>query len=57
MNLQTPDGGQIAMCALGGLKDGMSRCSSFMDKVCTAFGEVIETGEELELALTNEASK
>ncbi|KAK2731669.1 hypothetical protein CKAH01_08825 [Colletotrichum kahawae] len=56
MNLQTPDGGQIAMCALGGLKDGMSRCSSFMDKVCTAFGEVIETGEELELALTNEAS-
>lgn len=45
------------MYALGGLKDGMTRCSTYMDKICTAFVEVIETAQELELALTKEAGK
>lgn len=57
MSLQDPDGGQSVDFALRGLRTGMKRCSDYMDEVCVVFGEVIETAQELELALTKEAGK
>ncbi|KAJ0281827.1 hypothetical protein CBS470a_008106 [Colletotrichum nupharicola] len=56
MYLQSPDGGQSAVYALGGLKNGMERCGDYMGEVCMAFDDVIETAGELNLALTAESA-
>ncbi|KAJ0383428.1 hypothetical protein COL922a_010510 [Colletotrichum nupharicola] len=57
MYLQSPDGGQSAVYALGGLENGMERCGDYMGEVCMAFDDVIETAGELNLALTAESGE